>query len=74
MIALSNLSIGQTARIIHFETSEKIRMRFMEMGLSVNDTIKMIGRLPWGGNLIILSKHGKYILRKKEARFIKTSA
>lgn len=73
MTSLSNLSTGQKARIIHFEASEKICMRFMEMGLRVNDSIQILERL-YGGILIVLSEHGKYALRKREARLIKTNA
>ena len=43
----------------------------MEMGLRVKESIQILGWLPLGGNLVILSNHGKYILRKKEAQLIK---
>lgn len=66
MISLSDLTIGQKAKIICFETNEKTINRFMEMGLCVNDQIQILGKLPLGGNLIILSSHGKYTLRKKK--------
>ena len=72
MTALSNLAIGQKAKIACFETNEKTLIRFMEMGLYINEKIQMLGKLPLGGNLIILSNNGKYTLRKKEARLIKT--
>lgn len=72
MTALSNLTVGQKAKIACFETSEQTFIRFMEMGLYINEKIQMLGRLPLGGNVIILSDHGKYTLRKKEAHLIKT--
>lgn len=71
MTSLSNLAIGQTAQIVHFETNKKNLIRLMEMGLSTDKTIKMLGKLPFGGNLVILSDHGKYILRKQTAKLIK---
>ena len=71
MISLSQLSVGQKAKIVYFEMNEKIFIRFMEMGLCVNEKIQMLGRLPFGGNLVILSKNGKYTLREREARLIK---
>ena len=72
MTSLSHLPIGQKAKIICFETNEKTQIRFMEMGLCINDLIQVLGKLPLGGNLVILSEHGKFTLRKKEAHSIKT--
>ena len=71
MTSLSNLSVGQQAKIVHFETNKKSLIRFMEMGLTTNKKIQMLGKLPLGGNLVILSEHGKYILRKQTAKLIK---
>ena len=71
MISLSNLTEGQKAKIVCFETNKKTLIRFMEMGLCVNNQIQMLGKLPLGGNLVILSNHGKYILREKTAKLIK---
>ena len=71
MVSLSHLSLGQKAEIVSFEIYGKKLIRFMEMGLRVRESIQMLGWLPLGGNLIILSNHGKYILRKKEAQLIK---
>ena len=70
-MSLSDLPIGKTAKIIGFSATEGALIRFMEMGLRANEAIAMLGRLPLGGNLIVLSDHGKYSLRLKEARQIK---
>ena len=59
MISLSYLPVGQKAKISGFSTNEKIGLRFMEMGLKINETIQILGKLPFGGNLIILSKTWK---------------
>ena len=71
MDPLSNLSSGEKAEIISFSDYGKTFIRFMEMGLRINESIQMLGQLPFGGNLVILSDHGKYILRKREAQLIK---
>ena len=71
MTPLSDLAIGQKAKIVRFETNKKTLMYFMKMGLRINDQIQMLGQLPLGGNILILSSHGKYTLRKKTAQFIK---
>ena len=74
MISLSYLPVGQKAKISGFETNEKTWQRFMEMGLKINETIQILGKLPFGGNLIVLSKHGKYSLRYSSACQIKVDS
>lgn len=71
MTSLSNLAVGQKAKIVHFDTNESTFIRFMEMGLRLNDLVQVLGKLPLGDNVIVLSKHGKYTFRKKEAQLIK---
>ncbi|MCY4321957.1 MAG: FeoA family protein [Bdellovibrionaceae bacterium] len=73
MTYLSYLPIGQKAKICGFNTKDKTGLRFMEMGLRINETIQVLARLPFGGNLIILSKHGKYSLRHSSASQIQVN-
>ncbi len=68
---LSHLKLGQKAEIVSFGIYGQSLIRFMEMGWRARDPIQMIGQLPLGGNLIVLSHHGKYIIRKKDAQLIK---
>lgn len=68
---LAQLPVGQIAKITHLDTDEKVCIRFMEMGLCINEWVQVLGKLPLGGNLIVLSHYGKYILRRKEALNIK---
>ena len=70
MVSLSYLSAGQKAKISGFASNSEVWLRFMEMGLKINEPIQVLGKLP-GGSLIILSKHGKYSLRSSSARHIK---
>ena len=67
MVSLSYLSIGQKAKISGFSADTATWLRFMEMGLRINETIQILEKLPFGGNLIVLSKHGKYSLRNSSA-------
>ena len=71
MTSLSNLSVGKKAIISHFETDGKAWIRLAEMGLRENEPIEILSRLPFGGNLIVLSRYGKYSLRKATAHQIK---
>ena len=40
--------------------------RFMDMGIYINEKVQFLTSL-FGGNLVILSKYGKYSLRRSEA-------
>lgn len=71
MMLLSDLAVGQKAKITQFETSTHALICFLEIGLFINANIQILGHLVLGGNLIILSDHGKYILRKPIAKCIK---
>ena len=73
MISLSYLPIGQKAKISGFSANKNIVLRFMEMGLKINETIQVLEKLPFGGNLIILSKYGKYSLRRSSASQIQVN-
>ena len=69
-MSLLRLAVGEKARIVCFNADEKSLVRFMEMGLRVNDQIRLLCRLPFGGNFVILSNYGKYILREQMAGLI----
>ena len=70
MASLANLAKGKKAKISGFSTHTKAWQRFMEMGLKINETIQILEKLPFGGNLIVLSNYGKYSLRGSSARHI----
>ncbi len=70
MTLLSRLPKGRMALITGFSANQHIFLRFMEMGLGANERIQMLGQLPFGGNLVILSYYGKYTLRKTTAQMI----
>ena len=74
MISVSELKKEQFGRIICFQGHETLACRLMEMGLYVNDEVQLVDTLFFGRNLIIISKSGKYVLRKKEADCIKVEA
>ena len=74
MASLPYLPIGKKAKISGFSANESAWQKFMEMGLRINETIQVLGKLPFGGNLIVLSKYGKYILRHSSALQIKVNS
>lgn len=71
---LSQMNIGEKATIKEIQTQTRSFTRFMEMGLTINSPIQLLVKLPFGGNLIILSDYGKYTIRKKTAQKIKVDS
>lgn len=69
-LPLSQLKRGQSGRIAAFRGGEEAAFRFMEMGLAEGEHAQLLERLPFGGNLIVLLKNGKYTIRKKDADLI----
>ncbi len=70
MIPLSRLKRGQSGRIAAFRGSAEAAFRFMEMGLAEGESARLLERLPFGGNLVVLLENGKYTIRKKDADLI----
>ena len=66
-VSLSRLTQGQVARVVSFGKKPELAGRFLEMGLALNEKVQFLEKLFFGGNLVILSKTGKYSLRKSEA-------
>ena len=72
MIRLSEGLLGRPLKITGFFAPKETALSLIEMGLCVHEEIQILGRL-FGGNLIILSKNGKYTLREKTARLIEVA-
>ncbi|MBC6415837.1 MAG: ferrous iron transport protein A [Bdellovibrionales bacterium] len=70
---LSQMNTGETAKIKDI-IQVNILTRFREMGLTINSSVQLLGKLPFGGNLIILSDYGKYTIRKQTAEKIKVDS
>ncbi len=70
MYPLSDLKLKKYARIVSFGKDNLITSCCIEMGLCENSIVQVIGGLSLGGNLIVLSENGKYVIRKKEADHI----
>ena len=66
MKSLSSLTKGQVGRVISIGGSRETAARFMDMGIYINEKVQLLTRL-LGGNLIILSRNGKYSFRRAEA-------
>jgi len=67
------MNTGETAKIKDI-IQVNILTRFREMGLTINSSVQLLGKLPFGGNLIILSDYGKYTIRKQTAEKIKVDS
>ena len=71
MKALSQMELGEKAEIKEIEAQDNVFHRLRDMGLTLGSSIKLLVRLPFGGNLVILSDYGKYTLHKEIAKKIK---
>ena len=65
MTSLSSLHQGQVGQVLSLGDQETAT-RFMDMGIYINEKVQFLTSL-FGGNLIILSRYGKYSLRRSEA-------
>ena len=74
MKSLSQMNLGETAKIKEIDNQNNILTRLKDMGLTLGSNIKLLVRLPFGGNLVILSDYGKYTLHKDVAKQIKVQA
>ena len=71
MKTLSQMNLGETAKIKEIDSQNQVLIRLRNMGLILGSNIKLLVRLPFGGNLVILSDYGKYTLHKEVASQIK---
>ena len=69
--SLSQTKPGEKAKIKEIQTQSHIFHRLMDMGLTLNSSIQVLVKLPFGGNFIILSDYGKYSIQKEIAQQIK---
>ncbi|MGI9549329.1 MAG: FeoA family protein [Bdellovibrionales bacterium] len=70
MRPLSQLEYKKKARIVSLKGDDFANSCCIEMGLCQDSVIEVLGRLPFGGPMIILSQNGKYIVRKKDMESI----
>ena len=71
MKPLYQMKLGEKAQIKEIQTQDHVFRRLLEMGLTLDSFIQVLVRLPFGGNLIILSDYGKYSIQKEVAQKIK---
>ena len=74
MKKLSEMKIGEKAFIKKMEPQLESLNRLMDMGLTLHSPIRVLNKLPFGGNLVVLSDYGKYTLRAKMAQKILVSS
>lgn len=67
MQTLSSLGNHKYGRIVSFRDNQQVAFYCIEMGLCENVVVQVLDKLLLGGNLVILSKNGKYTIRKEDA-------
>ena len=73
MKKLSEIQIGEKAYIKKITGQRETLNRLIDMGLSIHSSIRVLNKLPFGGNLVVLSDYGKYTLRSGTAESITVS-
>jgi ferrous iron transport protein A len=67
MARLSELTVGQTARVIDVNGDDAVAVRLLEMGLVDGAEITLLGAAPLGDPLEFLVRGSRLSLRKTEA-------
>jgi ferrous iron transport protein A len=69
IISLSDLNVGERARVISFKNNFEAS-RLMTMGILPGEVIKVVQKTILGTSLFIQSENLRFALRKKEAASI----
>jgi len=72
-IPLSDLKIGQTAKVVEFLEDNQISQRIEEMGLTIGEEIEILRFAPLGDPIEIKIRGYLLSLRKEEAESILVS-
>ncbi len=66
-ITLDQLEVGDVAKVVEIGTTGELRRRLMEMGLTKNTVIRVIGKAPLGDPIEYKFRGYNLTLRKEEA-------
>ena len=64
---LTNLPVGETAKVIHVKGNNRITRRLMEMGVVPGAFVRMVKSAPFGDPLEIFVRGYHLAMRKSEA-------
>lgn len=64
---LADIAVGETVRILDVEGDDAVALRLMEMGLTSDETIQLLGAAPLGDPLEFAVRGYRVSLRRNEA-------
>jgi ferrous iron transport protein A len=67
LILLSDLGVGQRARVLGIDAGDEIGQRILEMGLIPGVEVELVGTAPWGDPLEVVLRGYHLSLRRAEA-------
>lgn len=70
---LNEVKLKQKVRIIEVKGSDRVRRRLLDMGLTRNSLVEVIGKAPLGDPLKIKVRGYILTMRKEEAKNIEVS-
>ena len=73
MPRLSDLALGQSARVIDVDGEDAVAVRLLEMGLVEGVEITLLGAAPLGDPLEFLIRGSRLSLRKTEAHRVEVA-
>ena len=70
MTLLSEVQVGQEARVSGVSGVDEVSCRLLEMGLTPGVVVKVLGVAPWGDPIEIELRNYRLSLRKSEAALV----
>ncbi len=67
MSRLSDVKVGEKARVIRVEGADEVGCRLLEMGMTAGIEVKVLGAAPWGDPIEVELRGYRLSLRKTEA-------
>jgi ferrous iron transport protein A len=67
---LSELRVGQEARVVSVEARDEVGQRILEMGLTPGVSVRLLGAAPLGDPLVYEVRGYRLSLRKAEAALV----
>ncbi len=67
---LSELAVGQRARVVAVDAGDEVGQRILEMGLTPGSDVRLAGAAPLGDPLVFEIRGYRLSLRKAEAALV----
>lgn len=73
MIRLSDLSLGQSGKLVRIDDGAECLDRLVELGFTEGEEIRVLRRAPLGGPIQVQIRDTDYAICRTDAQFIRVS-